>query len=99
MKIDCPAYFTVDRDTFTLIRSVLPPAQTGKLLGAMAEYFFTGTMDRKLPKDVQMMFNMAKPSLTKRRAAAINKMRNRLNNGLESVSITFEPCISDDEDE
>ena len=98
MKIDCPAYFTIDRETFTLIRSVLPPAQTGKLLGAMAEYFFTGTMDRKLPKDVQMMFNMAKPSIAKRRHAALNKMRNRLNSEIESISISFEPCVGDDDE-
>lgn len=91
-KIDMPDYYSFDRETYMYIRAILPPAQANKVFGSVLEYFFTGEINQKLPREAGLVVKALMHNTSKRREAALNKMRNRKHAISErELEVEFEP--------
>ena len=97
-KIEMPEYYSFDREFYVYIKTVLPPAQANKVFGAMLDYFFTNEINQKLSHNAELVVRAMMPRISKRREAALNKMRNRKYATYEKeMGIEFEPMGDDAE--
>lgn len=77
---ETPAYFRLHADTWRTVSGSLTRAQAGKLLYAMAAYFFDGEEPEEgtLPREAQALFDIQLASLDSYRKNAIKGTKNRL---------------------
>lgn len=87
MSTERPTYWSVTADELSTWVNLLGVAAAGKLMAALAAYFFDGTEpdEFKLTKQARVVFEGERKGLDRRRASAINGAR-RGNKGREDAT-------------
>ena len=73
-------------------RETLPSAKSDKLIGAIADYVFTGVSPDWLPSDAMKVFVGLEPALKKYRRNAVNGMHNGKSDDLPFVLEKYDPA-------
>ena len=75
---ETPSYYKLQWDLWHSAKTLLPEAQLGKFLCAVAEYYFTGTEppEGRLPKNAQALFDSHRSAIASYRRNALNGTKN-----------------------